>query len=871
MFGSGNNKAEKYYLKAIKSKGSRSFEYYRKSAELGHTASMVYLGRHYIESSSPDDIAQGIDLLKKATDNSVEAITILANFYIDNIPQYGSESAISWSIRAKEVGILNPLETLANLLFKQHDPNCVECYSILALASDSHSCFVLGQIYTQGVFGSRSDEDAFEWYLKGALMNHIDCIVQVAKCYYFGIGVGVDITNALTWFLKGSQLENAECMYYSALIRLSDSASYPNTLNENLDLLRKASDQQFIDADFLLGSTLVSFHDHEDEGIYYLNRAVQNGCVDAAIKLGNYYFYKDSTKATSYYKIAAEFNVLEACYKLSLLCLNKNLDITFDYALEGYSLGCKECSLPLAYCYLLSLGVERDDAKAIEFIDEAEKLDFDVTFLKGVCNFRGINIRQNYREAFRLFNMTSIDFGKKDFYLGICYLMGYGTIRDLNKAEYYFYNDEKFSSELDFYRKWIVGSGFASKDIKASEPISYYFFGIAGYRGDIRKRFDYDYSWIQKAAQLGCIEAISALGSYHFYDYRSPSRKEKSRCYFNQVVMKCDRSELGKIGYALYVLDDFENAVICYDEYYLYLEEIGCSDPYKMIKIPYGIIALNYYEGKFISKSTTKALKWAQRGIKHRDLISHYIIAICHFEGNGVKQSYSKSREYFEKVVEKKLVYKEEQRAYIESHRMLAHMYEQGIGGNQSYYDAARMYQMLSCFDNSYKEQLSRCISKGHLLPDGVYKEKLKTGGTLVITKHVWNIVYYVPGPNRKTAPVPDLRYNGHNDYVHGSDIDGYIEAWKVNLQTYFDMMSNPSRGLHITMGLKKMTINASNNGGVSLSPDSRFKIRTHDQLNELLKDYEYAKKKASEIQSIIVEDMRPPTFGYNQGLEFKL
>ena len=88
MFGFKDGKAEKYYLKANKTRGSKSLEYYRKSAELGHLNSMVYLGRHYLESDSPNETDQGIILLKKAADvNSVEAISLLANFYFDNISQ----------------------------------------------------------------------------------------------------------------------------------------------------------------------------------------------------------------------------------------------------------------------------------------------------------------------------------------------------------------------------------------------------------------------------------------------------------------------------------------------------------------------------------------------------------------------------------------------------------------------------------------------------------------------------------------------------------------------------------------------------------------------------------------------------------------
>ena len=125
----------------------------------------------------------------------------------------------------------------------------------------------------------------------------------------------------------------------------------------------------------------------------------------------------------------------------------------------------------------------------------------------------------------------------------------------------------------------------------------------------------------------------------------------------------------------------------------------------------------------------------------------------------------------------------------------------------------------------------------------GVYSEKLKTGGELKVETNGWTIQYYFPGP--------DLRYRGTLVIIRGQDIDRYINAWRSNHKKYIELSRTVGSGKQFQMiGDMEMTIGVGGFlDGVYLR-SYHMRAQTPKDVEEIIKDYEYAKVRAKQILS---------------------
>ena len=127
----------------------------------------------------------------------------------------------------------------------------------------------------------------------------------------------------------------------------------------------------------------------------------------------------------------------------------------------------------------------------------------------------------------------------------------------------------------------------------------------------------------------------------------------------------------------------------------------------------------------------------------------------------------------------------------------------------------------------------------------GEYTEKLPTGGEIKVTSSNWYISYYFSGP--------DLRYNGTFVTIPGKEIDDYIRAWRNNFKKYVYLKNTiPAGGEYTTHGDKNMDIRIGNwNGGVCLRA-YHMPVNNEQRLEAVIRDYEYAKKRARQIQAML-------------------
>ena len=133
----------------------------------------------------------------------------------------------------------------------------------------------------------------------------------------------------------------------------------------------------------------------------------------------------------------------------------------------------------------------------------------------------------------------------------------------------------------------------------------------------------------------------------------------------------------------------------------------------------------------------------------------------------------------------------------------------------------------------------------------GEYREKLKHGGTLVVSQTGWSIQYYFAGP--------DMRYNGEVISVSSREVPSYILAFERNYEKLQKLKNTiPSGGNFDIVGECGMHIGIGAYNGVTIAKwynqlqRGNIPIRNKSDLKIVVSDYEYCITKAEEISRLL-------------------
>jgi len=140
------------------------------------------------------------------------------------------------------------------------------------------------------------------------------------------------------------------------------------------------------------------------------------------------------------------------------------------------------------------------------------------------------------------------------------------------------------------------------------------------------------------------------------------------------------------------------------------------------------------------------------------------------------------------------------------------------------------------------------------------YTENLRCGGTLLVFKDSWQILYCSPGPDRRYnntfVRVPELFGKSIDE------IDEYISAFKENwqelqeLKTAFpqgEMSKTGKLGMNIRINGYEPGINMQGRIVSSLSGRNHcWPINTQAQLDTVILSYQYVKERVPQIQELL-------------------
>lgn len=203
-------------------------------------------------------MGQGTDTFKQLLDSATQGYSDAQNrlgFEYDAQKNYAE--AIKWYLKAAEQ---NNVKSFHNLSIK----------------------YYLGQ----GV--EKDEKKAFDYAFKAANLGHIDAEYNLGIFYYRGIGVAADRNEGIKWIKKAAQKSVVSQAWLGEFY---------------WKLAAQASKSKYIDEQ-------EKVHKYNEEAIHWLTLAADNGNVEAAINVANYFYKKEDnlSKAMRYVLYACQQN-----------------------------------------------------------------------------------------------------------------------------------------------------------------------------------------------------------------------------------------------------------------------------------------------------------------------------------------------------------------------------------------------------------------------------------------------------------------------------------------------------------------------------------------------------------------------------------
>ena len=207
--------------------------------------------------------------------------------------------------------------------------------------------------------------EMFLLYLEAAKSNHPRALYNLAVCYHFGLGVGIDYAEAFSLYERAAAGGDSRALVYLAkMYALGEGV--PRSEEKSDEMMKEAAEKGNPTACFILGG-----HAAND---------------------------KNSALALSYFKKAAE-----ACSRFGTVTdmADAQSGKEYEYARDGIGRNLAKCLFFASYLTILVLRVKEDYAKAVEWLKialEECQMPESAVVLAHVYTY-GEGAEQNFDEA----------------------------------------------------------------------------------------------------------------------------------------------------------------------------------------------------------------------------------------------------------------------------------------------------------------------------------------------------------------------------------------------------------------------------------------------------------------------------------------
>ena len=334
--------------------------------------------------------------------------------------------------------------------------------------------------------------------------------------------------------------------------------------------------------------------------------------------------YKDYLTAIANYDSEAQYKLGKILLDESSLASQKD---GFEFINLSMDNGYDKARFEVAQCYFYGKGTDEDKQKAYYLYQvESEKGNRDAQYMRGEYFWNGyVDIRKELSTAFSWYLKAAEQ--KQPLALvkvGICYLYGYGTGRDPDKAFSYLKSADSYGEDSGYYDLGLcyeVGLGTEPSGKKAFEYYS------LSENNDIRSKLKLANCY-RKA--IGTSKDVKRA-----VDYLIPMAREK---YVPALIELGDvYSEEGS----------YRSALDCYS--------LACkTSSYANYRI-----GECYLLGRSVEKSSRQAVTYfkqavelAEKNIKEMkdDASDHYCLALCYETGRGKEKNMDSALEHYKKA-----------------------------------------------------------------------------------------------------------------------------------------------------------------------------------------------------------------------------
>lgn len=518
----------------------------------------------------------------------------------------------------------------------------LRCIQLSASRGYARAQAYLGKEYFVGELVETNFDKGMEWCLKAAEGGNPEACYHIGVAYANGENVRISVKKAITWFLKGAEKGHTGCMEHLVDIYRGKSGTKPNEKKAKMweDKLSKYKPKPVPAKHLLTDSAFESLPD----GIWQMYNAATEGNVraqyDFAVALRDGEMIpKNLPLSREWLKIAADNGHPEAQYHYGSNFSKSPME-KIDWLTKSAEQGDRDAQFELAGMYLDGKDIEKNSEKGIEWLKKAAD---------------GGNIPACRR-------------------LGEMYQFGEGISRDPNAAKHYLetaaiggntramislgvllYKDRDYPHEYEEAAGWFRAAA-AKGDTFA---MSWLAFCYKEGRG-VRRNMNYCFEWAKRAAEKNEMSAFRYLGEC----YRDGSGTEQD------YVLAVETFDKGfRLGdevcaenlYSLYCTDArFPENPGKAAEYLNYLAE---QNPDNIL------LGRELLVGNVMKGNLAKAAEILSKAGGNNACLT--TTGLMYMAGKGVRQSYGKARQQFEKAAE---------RDDGLSNLMLAKIYHDGLG-----------------------------------------------------------------------------------------------------------------------------------------------------------------------------------------------
>lgn len=423
----------------------KAVEWYEKAANLNDAIAIRCLGVNYENGIGVEkDEQKAIECYQRAA--QMNEITAMYNlgycYYVGIGTPRNYDMAFVWFTKASNLGSSQAALLLGKCYEKGYGTevdiaHAIKIYEKIAEdgTDNGEADFLLASIY-DGESESGLVEDqkkAFHHFEKAYFRGWLPAVRYLARCYELGIGVRQNKKKAFS-ILNSCIMDNGTSYNVLQLYELFLGVYYEYGIGVDKDPHKAVE---------IYRKHLLS----EDEDIvsfarWYLGVCYYHGDgVSCDKEKALEFFYgSDLPIANVYIKAIVEKDA-SACYGLNIFYRSNStpfFKLDYQRAFQFLSLANKYTYNPsyifeLANLYLCGRGVAKNLKKAYQLYVESNLSD--ASQIIGEFHLFGHCIPRNYKKAISIFN-EGVDLGNSRAMvcLGLCYLNGYGVVKDVNHA-----------------------------------------------------------------------------------------------------------------------------------------------------------------------------------------------------------------------------------------------------------------------------------------------------------------------------------------------------------------------------------------------------------------------------------------------------